>query len=207
MKRTLQDQKEEKKRVFDYMHTAVDLNIQNVKIVWKTGAYIAILFAALFVASYYVSEQVIAWLIYLMPLGAYLVSRRYRVRKTEADIQFHLMWQNMWGIAAGLAIFPYFFALKLAVGPILLIYYISLMVGLVMLFESMRVRYASMVLCASCGIGVTGARLILESEGTIRAYLALAILFYVISFMIGGAAMQWQVKNRIKNPINFPQPK
>ena len=47
----------------------------------------------------------------------------------------------------------------------------------------------------------------LDPEMTMRWCLANFIIFDVIAFLFSGAVMQWQVKNRIKNPINFPQHK
>ena len=62
MKRTPQELEEEKMRVSDYMHATADLSVENANIVWKTGIFIAILLAALFASSYYVSDNTIALL-------------------------------------------------------------------------------------------------------------------------------------------------
>ena len=206
MKRTPQKIKEEKKRVFDYMHTVADLSVENTTIVWKTGIFIAVLFAVLFGASYYVSDKIIAWLTYLMPIGAYFISRINRVRKTSADIQFHQIWQNMWGIAAVTAFLTHGFK-DLSMCSLFVAYYIALATGIIILYELMRIRYAATVFVTSCGFCMYGIQMALDPEMTMRWCLANFIIFDVIAFLFSGAAMRWQVKNRIKNPINFPQPK
>ena len=206
MKRTKQEMKEEKDRVDEYMHSVADLSVQNVTIIWKTGIFIALLFVALFVASYYVSDNAIAWLTYLMPLGAYLLSRRYRIRKTIIDIQFQQIWQSMWGIAAPLAFVPLFYK-DLSVYGVFIVYYIAILIGLFIHYDLMRARYAAIVMCGGCGIALSGFRTALEPETTMRWCLGTFILFDVIVFMLSGAAMQWQVKNRVVNPVNFPQSK
>ena len=206
MRRTEQEIKGENKLVYEYMHSTADLSVENVSIIWKTGIFIALLFVVLFVASYYVSDNTIAWLLYLMPLGAYLLSRRYRIRKTIIDIQFQQIWQNMWGIAAPLAFVPLFYK-DISVYGVFVVYYIAILIGLFILYDLMRVRYAAIVICGGCGIALSGFRTALEPETTIRWCLGTFILFDVIVFMLSGAAMQWQVKNRVANPVNFPQPK
>ena len=206
MRRTEQEIKGENKLVYEYMHSTADLSVENVSIIWKTGIFIALLFVVLFVASYYVSDNTIAWLLYLMPLGAYLLSRRYRIRKTIIDIQFQQIWQNMWGIAAPLAFVPLFYK-DISVYGVFVVYYIVILIGLFILYDLMRVRYAAIVICGGCGIALSGFRTALEPETTIRWCLGTFILFDVIVFMLSGAAMQWQVKNRVANPVNFPQPK
>lgn len=206
MKHTSQEKIEEKKRVFEYMHSVVDLSVENTGIVWKTGIFIAILLVALFVASYYVGDNVIAWLTFLMPLGAYLISRKYRVRETTADMQFHQIWQAMWGIAAIMA-FVFLFFHYLAFYGLFIVYYITITLGIFILFDLMRVQYAGMVLCAACGIALTGFKVAMDPGTSMGWCLGTFIIFDVFTFILGGATMLWQVKNRIKNPINFPQPK
>ena len=207
MKKTKQEKIEEKKRVFDYMHTVADLNVQNTKIVWKTGIYIAALFVALFIASYFVSDHLIGWLTFLMPAGAALIAKNNKVRKTPSDIQFYLGWQNMWGMAAALA-FIVCADKDIPVYVMFAVYYVSLVTALAMLFESMRVRYASVVFCAAaCGVVLTGIQIALEVETTMQWCLGIFFFFDLAALLIGGFVMQWQVKKNIKNPINFPRPK
>ena len=204
MKHTCQEKKEEKKRVFEYMHSVADLSVKNIGIIWKTGIFIAILFVAFFVASYFVDDNVLAWLTFLMPLGAYLISRKYRVRKTTADMQFHQIWQAMWGIAAAIT-FVFLFSKYLALYGLFVVYYITITLGVFILYDLMRVQYAGMVLCGATGIALMGFKLALDPECTMRWCLGTFILFDVVLFILGGAAMQWQVKNHVMNPINFPQ--
>ena len=139
MKHTTQEKIEEKKRVFEYMHSVADLSVENIGIVWKSGVFLTVLLTALFIATYYVSDNVIAWLTFLMPLGAYLISRKYRVRKTTADIQFHQIWECMWCIAAAMA-FVFLYANSLMLYGLFVVYYISITLGLFILYELMRVR-------------------------------------------------------------------
>ena len=206
MKKTSLEKQEERKLVSDYMNTVADLSVENTRIVWMAGLYIAVLLGALMVASYYVSVQTLAWLVYLMPLGAFMISRKYRIRRTVADIQFHLIWQNMWGMAAVLAIVPCLYD-GLSVNGIFAVYYIVLAVGTVVFLELMRLRYASIVFALAIGIVLTGIRTALDDETSIRWCLGSFFLFDLILFLLSGVAMQWQVKNRVKNPVNFPQPK
>lgn len=206
MKRTTAEKEEEKRFVFEYNHTPADLSLENTQIVWKTGLFIAILFLALFIASSYVSEKTIYWLTYLMPVGALLIARKDRIRKTHSDIQFHTVWMDMWGMSGALAL-----AFGLFDDHSILImfgmYYATLIIGLMILFEMMRMRYASLPLIAASGIAVTGLQESIDPEGSIRACLAVFILFDVFAILISGFVMQWQVKNHIQNPINFPQEK
>ncbi len=204
MKRTPQELKEEKQRVSNYMHTIADLSVENTGIVWKTGTFIAVLFAALFVASYYVSDHTIVWLIYLMPIGAYFISRKYRVRKSDADIQFQQIWLDMWVIAAAMTI-PTLLLEELSVYSIFVVYYIALTIGIFILQDLMRTRYSAMIVVGSFGIALSGFRLGLDPDVSIRLYLVNFFIFDILLFVMSGAAMRWQVKNRIKNPVNFPE--
>ena len=204
MKRTSQELKEEKKRVFNYMHTIANLSVENTSIIWKTGIFIAVLLAALFAASYYVSDKTIAWLTCLMPIGAYLISRKYRIRKSDADIQFQEIWKSMWGIAAAMT-FPPLFYEDLSVYGIFVAYYIAISMGMFILYDLMRVQYAAILFCGSVGIALTGFRYALAPDATMRWSLVNFFMFDIVLFLLSGAAMRWQVKNRIKNPVNFPE--
>lgn len=204
MKRTSTEKEEEKRFVFEYNHTPADLSIENTKIVWKTGIYVAILFAALFIASYYVSERVIGWLTLLMPLGTVLIDRKDRVRKTHSDIQFHTAWTVLWGMSG---VFPFVLMIfnDLPIVTMFGLYYVTLILGFLMLFEMMRMRYASLPLTAATGIAANGLRESIDPEATIQACLVVFILFDIFAVWIGGVVMQWQIKRHIQNPINFPQ--
>lgn len=206
MKRTSQEIYEEKKRVCDYMHSAPDLSIENTNIVWKTGIFVGLLFIALFIASYYVSNNIIAWLMYLMPIGAYLIARKYRVRKTFTDMQFHMVWKYIWGVAVVGAFVPHFYK-DLSVYGIFLVYYVIITFGLLILYELMRVQYASAVMCGACGIAIMGIQVAIDPETTIRWCLGTFFLFDVITILLSGLVMKWQVKNHVANPINFPKQK
>ena len=206
MKRTPEEKEEEKRLVFDYTHNPANLSLENTKIVWKSGIYIALLFIALFVASYHVSEKVICWLSYLMPVGALVIARAGRIRKTHSDIQFHTAWMNMWGMSGALAIVLSMHD-SLPVRSIFGMYYATLIIGLIMLFEMLRMRYASLPLIAASGIAATGLRESIDPESSIRACMAVFIFFDVFAILIGGFVMQWQVKKHIPNPVNFPQEK
>ena len=206
MKRTPAEKEEEKRFVFEYNHTPANLSLGNTKIVWKTGIYIALLFIALFIASYYVSEKVICWLTFLMPIGALVIARMGRIRKTYDDIQFHTAWTDLWGMSGALALVPSMVD-DLPILSMFGMYYATLIVGFIMLLEMMRMRYASLPLIAASGIAATGLRESIDPEGTIRGCLVFFILFNLLAILIGGFVMQWQVKKHIQNPINFPQEK
>ena len=206
MKHTSTEKEEEKRFVFEYNYTPANLSIENTKIVWKTGIFIAILFTVLFIASYYASEKVICWFTYLMPIGAILIARKDRIRKTHSDIQFHSAWMNMWGMSGAFALILSMYN-EQPETSIFGIYYVTLVTGFIMLLEMLRMRYASLPLVVSCGISATGLRASIDPEGSIQVCIISFILFDVFAIIIGGAVMQRQVKKQIKNPINFPQQK
>ncbi len=63
----------------------------------------------------------------------------------------------------------------------------------------------AMIVVGSFGIALSGFRLGLDPDVSIRLYLVNFFIFDILLFVMSGAAMRWQVKNRIKNPVNFPE--
>ena len=196
----------DKRETFLFLNTPANLHIKNCSILWKTGVANIVIAMALCLVSYYVDEDYVTWLTLLMPLAALLIERKERVHVSTDDVLFHVGWTNAWGVTAGLAFVGCFWN-GLPANGIFLIYYISMLTALAVFVEMLRVRYVALPLCASIGIAFSSFRFVSDPELTIRAGLVAFSFFSLISLVIGGAVMQWQIKNHVKNPINFPDEK
>lgn len=94
-----------------------------------------------------------------------------------------------------------------SVYSIFVFYYIVIIIGVYILYDLMRIQYAVMLVFCACAVALTGFRYGMEPEASIRLCLVNFFMFDIVVFLWSGAVMRWQVKKRIKNPVNFPEHK
>lgn len=176
------------------------LSNRNSDILWMTGVASVLICVGMLVLRKYLPDSQVMWFTFLIPVSAWLIDFRYRERrvKTFLDEMFHAAWMYMWlfpALLSGIYLFSY----DGNYNVVFLIYLASLFVGLVIILEVLlKLRYASSCLIGGCSM----AYLYVTSMDDSIGYGILSfMLFCLVALVLGGCAMQWQVKRRIKNPV------
>ena len=176
------------------------LSRRNSDILWMTGVASVLICIGMLVLRKYLSDFQVMWFTFLIPASAWLIAFRYRERRvtTFLDEMFHAAWMYTWLFPALLS-GVYLFLYEGNYNVVFLIYLASLFVGLFIMLEVLlKLRYASSCLIGGCSM----AYLYVSSMDSSIGYGILSfILFCLVALVLGGCAMQWQVKHRIKNPV------
>ncbi len=203
MKEQEPEKKMSKQEVSELQLIPVELNSRTSQLVWKAGMVNLLVIAALFVMSYYVNERLVAWCLLLIPFIDWLMGYIGRTCSFPADSLFYRGWDNTLGCLLAL-VFVGCFLTDFPANGILLVFCIVFMVALAILYEVVGVRYSSMALVAACGMLFSSFRYTIDAEATIRFGLLNFFFFNLLALVLGGYVMKWQIKKRVKNPINFP---
>ena len=194
----------EKQAVAAFLLRPVKLHAKNRILMLQMGVVNALMLAALIAVSYYVEERTVMALTMMMPAVDFFMARYKRVRTSAEDCLFHEGWSIVCVFLFILA-FSGWFAEEFPVNGVFLMYMFVELVALALLFVLTRLNYASAMLVGSVSFIYPMFSYSVDPECSIQLGLVMLSLFNFWSFILAGAVMNWQVKNQVKNPINFPQ--